>query len=170
AGVTSIGDYAFMGCIGLTSMTLPEGVASIGDCAFMSCSGLTSITLPAGVTTIGRRAFTDCGNLTSIIYLADQLTNGVSSIFSNETYEKATLYLSEAGVSASKDIEPWKNFKNINVYDSSYINEVITGFNEDAPYEVYNLNGVKVGESTDNLPAGIYIVRQGNTVKKIAVK
>ncbi len=39
-----------------------------------------------------------------------------------------------------------------------------------AKIEVYDLRGVKVGDSLDGLPTGIYIVRQGNEVKKVAVK
>jgi len=39
-----------------------------------------------------------------------------------------------------------------------------------APIEVYNLQGVKVAHSVENLANGIYIVRQGNNVRKIAVK
>ncbi|MDE6062215.1 MAG: hypothetical protein K2G00_05600, partial [Duncaniella sp.] len=38
------------------------------------------------------------------------------------------------------------------------------------PIEVYNLNGIKIADSTGSLPAGLYIVRHGNTVKKIAMK
>lgn len=37
-------------------------------------------------------------------------------------------------------------------------------------FEVYNLNGLNVGSSIQNLSSGIYIVRQGQNVKKIAVK
>ncbi len=44
--VTSIGDDAFSGCTGLTSITIPDGVTSIGRYAFSGCSSLTSITLP----------------------------------------------------------------------------------------------------------------------------
>ena len=74
-GVTSIGNYAFYECSGLTSITIPDGVTSIGNRAFSECSGLMSITIPDGVTSIGDYAFTDCSGLTSIT-----LPNGVTSI------------------------------------------------------------------------------------------
>ena len=41
--VTSIGDAAFDGCNGLTSINIPNSVTSIGNSAFYYCSGLTSI-------------------------------------------------------------------------------------------------------------------------------
>jgi len=40
-----------------TSITIPEGVTSIGEYAFRDCSGLTSITIPNSVTSIGSNAF-----------------------------------------------------------------------------------------------------------------
>lgn len=39
-----------------------------------------------------------------------------------------------------------------------------------APAEIYNLQGVRVSDSVENLANGIYIVRQGNNFKKIVVK
>ena len=65
-GVTSIGDYAFSGCGGLTSITIPDSVASIGKSAFSGFSSLTSITIPDSVTCIGNFVFYDCDSLTSI--------------------------------------------------------------------------------------------------------
>ena len=64
--VTSIGDYAFNGCTGLTSITIPDSVTSIGDYAFYVCSGLTSVTIPNSVTSIGMGAFEGCDSLESI--------------------------------------------------------------------------------------------------------
>ena len=61
-----LGDYAFRGCSGLTSLTIPSGVTSIGIAAFSGCSGLTSLTLPSSVTSIGEDAFNSCSGLTSL--------------------------------------------------------------------------------------------------------
>src|SRR5574344_1437080 len=47
--LTSIGDYAFQNCTGLTSFDISgaTNLTSIGVNAFTSCSGLTSVTIPA---------------------------------------------------------------------------------------------------------------------------
>ena len=79
-GVTNIGEWAFFGCSGLTSVTIPNSVTSIGRSAFVDCSGLTSITIGNSVTSIGDGAFRGCSGLTSIT-----IPNSVTSI-ENEAF------------------------------------------------------------------------------------
>ena len=63
------------------------------------------------------------------------------------------------------------------------VNDFMTGIDEindgdtpsdeidfNTPVQVYNLQGVMVSDSIKNLASGIYIVRQGKNVKKIAVR
>ena len=66
SGVTSIGDYVFRSCDGLTSVTIPEGVTSIGGDAFSYCSMLKSVTIPSSMMRIGNWAFDGCSSLASI--------------------------------------------------------------------------------------------------------
>ena len=73
--VTSIGDYAFEDCSGLTSVTIGNSVTSIGSHAFYNCRGLTSVTIPNSVTSIGWGAFSGCSGLISVT-----IPNSVMSI------------------------------------------------------------------------------------------
>ena len=51
-----------------TSYTIPNSVTSIGNYAFWGCSGLTSITIPDSVTSIGGVAFDGCTGLKDVYY------------------------------------------------------------------------------------------------------
>ena len=74
-GITSIGNFVFYGCSGLTKLTLPNSVTSIGNNAFYECSGLTELTLPNSLESIEYSAFSGCSGLTELT-----LPNGVRSI------------------------------------------------------------------------------------------
>lgn len=71
SSVTSIGNYAFFSCSSLTSMTIPDSIMSIGDVAFALCGSLTSMTIPDSVTSIGYGSFGGCDGLTSVTIIAN---------------------------------------------------------------------------------------------------
>ncbi|MBQ2955232.1 MAG: leucine-rich repeat domain-containing protein, partial [Clostridia bacterium] len=87
--VTSIVDYAFYYCFGLTEVSIPDSVTSIGDFAFSYCSGLTEVSIPDSVTSIGVNPFSYCPNLTQISVSPDHstLTTADGVLFSKETRE-----------------------------------------------------------------------------------
>ena len=73
--ITSIGSNAFYGCTGLTELILPDNLISIGNNAFYGCQGLTNIVIPDSVTSLGESVFFSCSALTSVT-----VGNGVKSI------------------------------------------------------------------------------------------
>ena len=75
SSVTSIGEYAFVDCTGLTDVVIPSSVTSIGEYAFKNCTGLTDVVIPSSVMSIGQYAFEGCSCLTNITIL-----EGVTSI------------------------------------------------------------------------------------------
>ena len=79
-GVTSILDFAFNGCAGLTSVSIPSGVTSIGSYTFQGCASLTSVAIPNGVTSIGQGAFSHCTGLASAV-IPPSVTSIVSFAF-----------------------------------------------------------------------------------------
>ena len=64
--ITSIGDYAFIGCQQLSSLTIGTGVQTIGTNTFDHCDALTEVTLPASVSTLNAGAFKNCVGLTRL--------------------------------------------------------------------------------------------------------
>ena len=76
--VTTIGEYAFIYCRSLTSVSISNSVTTIGWGAFIGCSSLTSVTIPNSVTTIGGNAFSNCRSLTSVT-----IPNSVTEIGNN---------------------------------------------------------------------------------------
>jgi len=57
ANATSIGQYAFANCKGLTNFVMPNSITTLGNYAFVGCVNLTTITLSENLTTIPQYAF-----------------------------------------------------------------------------------------------------------------
>ena len=110
-GVLFIGDYAFIYCTGLTSITFPEGLYSIGEEAFEYCTGFTSFTLPASVSYIGRNAFNYCRNVITFVCHATKVP---SLDGSNDPFyainSNCILYVPQASISIYQSAAGWEAF------------------------------------------------------------
>lgn len=89
--LTNLHEYAFNGCILLTSIKLPEGLETIGDSAFVWCDSLVSITLPSSLTSIGDNVFCECFSLPSITLPSSLTTIGSFAFAGCEALTSITL-------------------------------------------------------------------------------
>ena len=62
-GITHVGDAAFVGFAGVTSLSLPSTLKSIGAASFREMRNLANVTIPSGCTTIGANAFRACTHI-----------------------------------------------------------------------------------------------------------
>ena len=83
---------------GCKNTVIPSTVTSIGDYAFAYCSGLTSITIPDSVTSIGESAFFNCSKLANVYYTGSETEWSAITISSNNTpLTNATKHYNYAG-------------------------------------------------------------------------
>ena len=154
--VTSIGDYAFYDCSGLTSITIPSSVTSIGNRAFQNCSGLTSITIPSSVTSIGNSAFYKCSGLTSVTIpssvtsIGEYLFSGCSGLTSITIPNSVT----SIGNSA---------FQNCSGLTSVTIPNSVTSIGDDAFYDCSGLTSITIPSSVTSIGKGAFSKCSGLT-------
>ena len=88
SGVTTIGNYAFMGCTNLSSLSISNTVTKIGQNSFYNCARLSSVTIPGSVTIIGYQAFVNCTDLETFTVEGNSLESVENSVF--QSSEKLT--------------------------------------------------------------------------------
>ena len=139
---------------------------------------------------IGDYAFYGCSSLTSVYCHWEQPLE-CNPGFGDEIFMNATLYVPKGTVDAYRSVYPWSEFINIeeggysgiaDATASEVVIKVIDGAisidgtdgTASAPMvEVYSAGGVCVYRGTDGsiggLPHGVYVVKVGGTVQKVAL-
>ena len=148
--VTSIGQYAFYDCSGLTSVTIGNSVTSIGEYAFSVCSGLTSVTIGNSVTSIGEWAFDDCSGLTSVTLNSNTLVSKAYTTDSNLEKifgSQVTDYIIGSKVTSIGQYA----FYNCSGLKSITIPDGVTSIGEDAFNGCSGLTSVTIGKSVTSI-------------------
>ena len=165
--VTSIGGWAFYGCSGLTSVTIPDSVTNIGSYVFSDCSGLGSVTIPDSVMSIGYYAFYNCSALTSVA-IPDSVTNISSYAFSCcsgliafEVSFGNKFYKSESGLLLRKDgktlVTVPRSLTSVTISDS------VTTIGESAFEHCSRLASVTIPDSVTSIGDGAFYYCSGLT-------
>ncbi len=116
--ITSIGNSAFLGCMNLKNILIPEGVKNIGEYAFDCCINLTSINIPSSLTSIGKYAFNYCVNLISIIIPSNVINIG----------ECAFYYCTNTIINCEITSQPEGFDENWNLVSSDVYGNVVFGY------------------------------------------
>lgn len=145
-GLTSIEDFAFAES-GLTSITIPESVTVVKEFAIAFCRNLASVELPASLTSIGNNAFRNAIKLTSVTVHNPSPANITlgENVFYGVPYSDGTLYVPKGSKELYAAAEQWKEFLDIQEFDSSAISEITMPTN--GGLAVRTASGAKGGES-----------------------
>ena len=170
---TEISENEFYGCTGLKYITMGDGIEKIGDWAFSGCSSLDFFRVGSNVKTIGKEAFSDCTAMTKLITTAPVPPTCGSQALDDINKWTCKLFVNKESIDQYKAAEQWKEFFFISEYDGVDDVSVDT---PDALYEVYNLQGVRVGSgmreaevTADALPHGVYILVSPQGRKKLKI-
>lgn len=166
SSVTEIGEHAFLNCRGLTNFTIPSGVTKIGAGAFFCCYGLISLTIPSSVTAIGSQAFNACSELTSIYAYMEKLPETGSHLFLGCDEKNCTVYVPKGTGDAYFRSAEFGYFYNIVEFDATGIDKVAISTNA-KEISRYSANGQRL-----SAPAkGLNIVKYSDgSVKKVVVQ
>ena len=182
-----VSDYAFISSQNLT--TIRVSCRGTRDYSFSECKNVSAICLD--VKSLGKGSFAGCDNVKAIYCMTAEPPVAPDDAFTK--YVDVTLYVPIGSRLKYENAANcwWRfldivetNFSGIDaIFKADYTDDETPGGVEgvfddrdnsdidfSAPFDVYTLNGAKLGDSTESLAPGIYIVRQGIRSKKIIIR
>lgn len=182
----------FFNCSSLKVADL-RNCSEVEEWAFENCKGLETIILPENSEYFAFETVLRCESLKSIFAL-NKIPASMEYVNERDVpfFPQITLYVPEGSEELYRNAKGWSQFKNIKAgtYAGTETTEIASGtavrveggriIVESAdgatmPIEVYNTAGQKVrslnagGTAEIALPSGLYIVRAGTSVVKVAI-
>lgn len=169
--VTSICDCAFVGCIGLKTVSIPSSVTAIGSHAFEK-SGITSIDIPNSVKSIGTYAFANCEELQTAV-IPNSIVEIPECLFQNSsklkkvslpntinTIGNSTFYgctnLSDIEIPNSVTVIEQSAFEKCSNLSSIVIPNSVKTLNSSAFSECTGLTSVSISENLEELKGNTF--------------
>lgn len=169
--VTSISDYAFVGCTGLKTVSIPTSVTAIGSHAFEK-SGITSIDVPNSVKSIGTYAFANCEELQTAV-IPNSIVEIPKCLFQNSSKLKkvslpntintigySTFYgctnLSDIEIPNSVTVIEQSAFEKCSNLSSIVIPNSVKTLNSSAFSECTGLTSVSISENLEELKGNTF--------------
>ena len=169
--ITSIGNYAFSGCVALSEFEIPVGVIAVGQKAFFNCAGLTKLSFAEGSDntvksaniTYSNGAISKTANITST---SNAPFNGCSKLGAidcgNRKFDLSTsIMFANSGVTELKNIQFEKTVLVKSAFEGAALTNVdfldgITKIGQTAFKNCKSLTAVTI-------PASVTTVDKGNT-------
>lgn len=179
-GITSVGSWAFISLVNVTTVTIPSTVTVIQPHAFQNCQGIKCMNLPNGLTTIGTNAFLFMDSCEE--FKIDDKSDGTHPAFYTEDgvlFNNKTLITYPQGNKRTSYRVPYgieeisfSGFQNTPNLINVYIPETMTKvnscmFSNERPRSVYMNNPIKIyfcATTKDmNMVSGVFECLPGNS-------
>ena len=163
SSVINIGSYAFMRCVGIDKIIMPNNVMNIGTGAFSKCSGLTEVILSNNITEIGNLVFSQCANLseinipTSVTTIGPQAFYGCTGLTEIEIPTNVTNVASDA----------FQNCSGVTKLTTGYLASVVNQQANSMILQFSNLEEVILLDTITKIPAYTFYDISG--IKKVTM-